>query len=80
MNLVRMLVDADANVNAKNKLGGTPLMWAAVYGHQEIAQLLMERGADPKLKDNEGMTASAWAVKNKQDAIAQLLRDAEKKR
>jgi ankyrin repeat protein len=68
------------NPNAKNKLGGTALMWAGVYGHDEAARVLMENGADPALKDEEGMTASAWAAKNKRDDMARLLRDAEKKR
>ena len=75
---VDALLARGADPNRPNWLGFTPLMWAAVYGHQEAAQLLLERGADPALKDNEGVTASAWAAKNKRDDVAQMLRDAKK--
>jgi ankyrin repeat protein len=78
--LIRLLLAAGADPNARNKLGGTALMWAGVYGHEEAARVLTEKGADPRLKDKSGITASAWAAKNKRDDIAQLLRDAEKKR
>ncbi len=57
-----MLLDKGANPNVKNKLGGTPLMWAAVYGNDDAVRLLLNRGADASLKDNDGITALDWAV------------------
>ena len=75
-----MLLAAGANPNAKNKAGGTALMWAGVYGQEEAARVLIEKGADANLKDEQGLTASAWAAKNKRDELAQLLREAENKR
>jgi len=75
-----MLLAAGANPNAKNKVGGTALMWAGVYGQEEAARILIEKGADAALKDETGMTASAWAAKNKRDELARFLREAEKKR
>jgi len=68
-----LLLAKDANANSKNKLGGTPLMWAAVYGHGAAARRLLEHGADPKLKDAEGFTARDWAIKNKREDVARLL-------
>jgi ankyrin repeat protein len=73
-----MLLERGADANAKNKLGGTPLMWAAVYGHEDVAKALLAKGADPKLKDADGVTAAGWAKKNQRDEMAQLLLDAEK--
>ncbi len=42
----------------KTSMGGTPLMWAAVFGHDDAARLLLSRGADASLKDNDGITAA----------------------
>jgi ankyrin repeat protein len=43
---VRLLIDAKANVNAKQTSGATPLWWAAEHGHTEIVRLLIEAKAD----------------------------------
>ena len=80
MKVLQLLLAAGANPNARNKLGGTALMWAGVYGHEEAARALIEKGADATVKDDKGMTASAWAAKNNRDELAQVLREAEKKR
>jgi len=45
-----MLLAAGANPNAKNEVGGTPLMWAGVSGQEEAARILVEKGADASLK------------------------------
>jgi ankyrin repeat protein len=73
-----MLLAKGANPNVKNKVGGTPLMWAAVYGNEAAARMLLEHGADASLKDEDGVTAAGWASKNKREELAKLLRDAEK--
>jgi ankyrin repeat protein len=49
-------------------------MWAAVYGNEEAARLLLSRGADALVKDNDGITALEWAARNKRDKIVHLLR------
>ncbi len=39
---------------------------AAWYGHQEVAELLIEKGAEIDAKDNDGKTPLDWAKeKNK---------------
>jgi uncharacterized protein len=62
----------------KNKLGGTPLMWAAVYGNQQVAKVLLEHKAKPTIKDNHGMTALDWAVKNKRMKVIEVLQSSDK--
>ena len=47
---------AGADVNAKNDGGFTPLHAAALNGHKEIAELLIEKGANLNAKDRRGRT------------------------
>jgi len=54
---VELLLKKGANVNAKDKYGGTALMYAAVKGHKEVVELLIENGADVNAKNIMGKTA-----------------------
>ena len=49
-------------VNAKDKLGFTPLHWAASMGRKEVAKLLLVNGADVNAKDDVGGTPLHQAV------------------
>lgn len=54
----RMLIEHNAGVNARSKLGRTPLMIAArVDGNSATVALLLSKGADPRLSDSLGVTA-----------------------
>jgi uncharacterized protein len=52
----RLLLDADAPVDAKQQDGFTPLLEAVQNGDVELARLLLERGADPDLAKDDGVT------------------------
>lgn len=54
--LVRILVEAGADVNAANRLGYTPLHNAAMINNSEIAKYLIEHGANIEARAMEGNT------------------------
>jgi ankyrin repeat protein len=49
-NVVSQLLDAGADVNARNGVGFTPLHEAAEAGHTEVVSLLLRRGANPQVE------------------------------
>ena len=65
IDIVRLLLDAGADVNAKegNYSKSTPLHWAATGGHLAVTQLLVEHGAKLDVKDNwNNLTPIGWAT------------------
>ena len=52
--VIDILIDNGANVNAKNKTDHTPLHYAGKS--QKITSLLVKNGADVNVKNNEGIT------------------------
>ena len=54
---VQALVQAGADVNARNNDGASPLLVAAFFCRTEIVQHLLAHGADKLAKDNAGKTA-----------------------
>ena len=63
--LIKTLLDAGADVNAKDVRGMTPLMLSVATDHQDpaIIRMLLEHGADPNIKSKLGETAVDWARK-----------------
>jgi ankyrin repeat protein len=49
------------------------LFWAARYGHDKVAKVLIDHGADVNVKDNDGLTALRWANTNQQSNVIALL-------
>jgi ankyrin repeat protein len=71
--IARLLVDAGADVNARQQAGIAPLHETAQNGDLELTQLLLDHGADPSVVDDQGKTPAATARAHAHEAVAALL-------
>tara|TARA_Y100000114_G_scaffold157310_1_gene189538 strand:+ start:11599 stop:12270 length:672 start_codon:yes stop_codon:yes gene_type:complete len=55
--IAKLLIEAKADLNIKNKEGSTALLTAAFFGRIEQVKLLLEAGADKAIKNAFGATA-----------------------
>lgn len=75
LEIVQILLDKGANVNAEGGLLGNALAAAAAEGHFAIVQLLLYNGANINTKDSIRVDALFIALMNGHIRIAQLLLD-----
>jgi ankyrin repeat protein len=57
VDVIKFLVDCDANLSAVGALHLTPLQCAVAFCQKEAVQALVEKGADVNAKDKQGRTA-----------------------
>jgi uncharacterized protein len=81
--IIQILLDESAYIDAESPNRTTPLMMAARYGSTEAVRTLLEAGADPRLRNALGLTAIDFAQQaNRRDAaemIAAAIREAQPK-
>ena len=74
-------INAKADVNATDIIGGTPLMLAAALGHYKILQMLIANKAKIDTVNEEEKTALMFAAENgNYDSVAYLLSDERKEK
>ncbi len=72
--IVELLLNAGADVNAKNYSGEVALDYAALHGHKEIVQILLDHHADVNVKNDAGATPLSAATSAGKSDIADLLK------
>jgi ankyrin repeat protein len=76
--VIKTLVNAGVDVNARSKNGTTPLMHAAQKNRPVAIITLLDLGADPKATDDTGKTAIDFARENVRLKGTKALRKLEK--
>lgn len=78
--IVKLLIDKGANINAQESNKATALIYAAANKQisaqmrREIVKILLDRGADKTIKDEKGRSALDWAKQNGNEETAELLK------
>ena len=79
LEVARMLLELNPEVNSRNEEGSTPLHLASKgynvteEGHVDVVQLLLDYGADVEVRNLSGDIASEMARGPKQQEFVQLL-------
>jgi len=71
--MVRLLLDAGADLSIRNQWGRTALHVAARRGHEGVARLLLERGADPRAATREGWSPLHVAYRSGHPRVVEVL-------
>lgn len=83
LEIMQILLDENAYIDAESPNRTTPLMMAAHYGSPAAVKLLLEAGADPTLRNELGLSAIDFAQRgNRRDAadmIAAAIRQRQPK-
>ena len=72
--IVKLLLDAGADVRAKSRYGDTALHDAILNNHKPVAELLIAAGADLTARCSNKETPLALAIERNRKAIADVLR------
>lgn len=73
--IVKLLLERGAEVEARDGAGQTPLSLAARWGRADIMDLLLKRGADPSARDDMGRTLLHYAAQYGHLEVMRVLLD-----
>ncbi|HON29669.1 MAG TPA: ankyrin repeat domain-containing protein, partial [Ottowia sp.] len=73
LDIMRLLLEEHAFIDAQSPNGTTPLMMAASYGTPEAVKLLIEAGADISMRNQKGMSALDFAQRAERQNSVELL-------
>eukprot|EP01119_Soliformovum_irregulare_P009826 TRINITY_DN2367_c0_g1_i2.p1 TRINITY_DN2367_c0_g1~~TRINITY_DN2367_c0_g1_i2.p1 ORF type:complete len:894 (+),score=334.19 TRINITY_DN2367_c0_g1_i2:3904-6585(+) len=77
LDLIKLLIERDALLNAKSDTGGTPLHLAAFYGNMDVAEILVDAGAPMYAKNSKDRTPAEEASYFGHKEVAEYLASAE---
>ncbi|KAI9888557.1 MAG: hypothetical protein M1814_006827 [Vezdaea aestivalis] len=72
-NFVKVLIEARADINGKNRRDNTALILATKSEREEVVKYLLEQSADPNITDKSHRTPLYWAVLKGYSTITKLL-------
>lgn len=78
--IIALLLDHYAYIDAASPNGSTPLMMAAQYGTSESVELLLREGADPSLRNQLRLNAVEFALRAERKDVAKTIADAIRRR
>lgn len=73
LEIIQLLLDHHAFIDAESPNGTTPLMMAARYGSTAAVKLLLEAGADTAMKNQHGLTAADFARQGNRPDAAEMI-------
>lgn len=73
LDVMNLLLEENAYIDAASPNGTTPLMMAAHYGTESSVKLLLEAGADPLLKNAQGLSALDFAHRGNRTVSANII-------
>lgn len=73
---VRRLLANQAAVEATDRYGNTPLVWACINGHEDVARVLLAYGANPAAHSGAGKTAFQIVWHTQPTSFSRLLQSA----
>ena len=71
--VVKLLLTKNVDVNIQNEEGQTTLMEASQNGHTQIVELLLKKNADVNIQNKKGVTALMLASQNGHAQVIKLL-------
>lgn len=73
VDVIQILLDENAYIDAESPNKTTPLMMAAMYGSIDAVRVLLDAGADPTLRNELGLSAVDFAQKADRRDVAELI-------
>jgi ankyrin repeat protein len=72
-NIAELLIENGADLNLQHGNGGTALMFATLFGRNELVRILLHHGADRAIREFRGLTAADLAVQQGNEVALEML-------
>jgi len=72
---LRRILDEGAEIDVENEVGQTPMLLAALGGHEAVVQLLIDNGAEINVHDYDGHAPLLYAALSGDEPVVNLLID-----